>query len=64
MAALTGPRNTPRMGGDIHPYDFPVAASGKGWQGGIGCINTSGLLVPGAATATPTLLDEAAPSRR
>ena len=53
MAALTKPRSTPRLGDDIHPYDFPIAANTKVFLGSIGCIDgTNKRLVPGAATST------------
>lgn len=52
MAALTGVRNTPRLGDEVHPFDFPIAANTKVWAGGLGCIDgTNKRLVPGS-TAT------------
>jgi len=51
MAALTKPRSTPRLGQDIAPYDFPIAANAKVWLGSIACIDgTNKRLVPGTAT--------------
>jgi hypothetical protein len=53
MAALTKARNTPRLGDDIHPYDFPIAANVKVFLGSIACIDgTNKRLVPGASTST------------
>jgi hypothetical protein len=53
MAALTKPRSTPRLGQDIAPYDFPIAANTRLWMGSIACIDgTNKRLVPGAATST------------
>jgi hypothetical protein len=53
MAALTGERGTPRLGDDIHVYDFPIAANTKIFAGAIVCIDgTNKRAVPGAATAT------------
>jgi hypothetical protein len=50
MAALTQDRNTLRREADL--FEFPVAANTVLYTGGIGCINSSGYAVPGAATAT------------
>lgn len=50
MAALTQDRNTLRR--DAVQFEFPVAANTVLYAGSIGCINSSGLAVPGAATAT------------
>lgn len=53
MAALTKGRTTPRLGDDIHPYDFPIAANTKIWLGSIVCLDgTNKRAVPGAATST------------
>jgi hypothetical protein len=53
MAALTKPRSTPRLGQDIAPYDFPIAANTKVWSGSIACIDgTNKRLVPGSALTT------------
>ena len=48
MAALTEDRNTLRR--DAVQFEFPVAANTVLYAGSIGCINSSGLAVPGAAT--------------
>lgn len=48
--ALTKPRNTPRLGDDIHPYDFDIAANTKIWQGGLTCLDgTNRRAQPGSA---------------
>lgn len=54
MTALTAPRNTARIGDTNHPSLFkaPIAASTKLYQGGIVCLNASGLAVPGIVSTT------------
>ncbi len=53
MAALTGPRNTPRIGDDIHLYDFPIAANVCIYAGAIVSIDaTLKQARPGRATVT------------
>ncbi len=55
MAALTKPRSTPRLGQDIAPYDFPIAANTKVWLGSIACIDgTNKRMVPGSTATTLT----------
>lgn len=51
MAALTGPRNTPRLGPDVAPYDFPIAANTRIWLGAMVQLDANGRMIP-AATAT------------
>jgi len=50
--ALTADRNTPRLGDDIHAYDHPVKGSTLIYAGALVCLNSSGLLVPGAISTT------------
>lgn len=54
MTALTAPRNTSRLGDTNHPNKFriPIAAATKLYQGGIVCVNASGLAVPGSTSTT------------
>ena len=54
MTALTAPRNTPRLGDTNQPNKFriPIAAATKLYQGGIVCVNASGLAVPGSTSTT------------
>lgn len=54
MTALTAPRNTARIGDTNQPSLFkaPIAASTKLYQGGIVCLNASGLAVPGSVSTT------------
>jgi len=52
MAALTAPRNTPRLGEQIRVYDLPVKGATKLWQGSLIGITAAGYLVPMAATST------------
>lgn len=50
MAALTGPRNTPRRGEGLHPASFPIAASVKIWQGSLVVLDgTTKQAKPGVA---------------
>jgi hypothetical protein len=60
MAALTQARNTPRLGGDIQPYDFPIAANVKIYGGAIVCLDgTNKRATPGATAATLTCVGRA-----
>lgn len=52
MAALTAPRNTPRLGEQIRVYDREVKAATKLWKGSLVGITAGGYLVPMAATST------------
>jgi hypothetical protein len=53
MAALTAERNTPRLGADVNPYDFPIAANVKIFAGAMVAIDaTNKRALPARATAT------------
>jgi hypothetical protein len=54
MTALTAPRNTARISdvNQISLFKAPIAASTKLYQGGIVCLNASGLAVPGSVSTT------------
>jgi hypothetical protein len=47
--ALEKERNTPRLGDDIHPYDFPLDADAIIFKGALVCLD-DGYLVPGSTT--------------
>lgn len=60
MAALTQERNTPRMGDDIHPHDFPIAANVKIYAGAMVAIDaTLKQARPARATATDKVVGRA-----
>jgi hypothetical protein len=54
MAALTGPRDTPKMQGGAFPdiLAYPVLANAIPKQGGIVCLTAAGFATPGAVATT------------
>lgn len=54
MAALTGPRNTPAMGGQPLQLSIPLAANAKVWKGGMVAVvagyGTAAAAAAGAGT--------------
>lgn len=53
MAALSAARNTPRLGADLNPYDFPITANVKIYAGAMVAVDaTNKRAKPASATAT------------